>query len=70
MHGFSILKFMPLWSARKKPTGYEKAMKVELRILLPGCCKGDIKPIDGAIMLGNKTLASEYIILLLGMQHT
>lgn len=66
-----ILKFMLLWSARKKPTQNQKATKAELDILLSGCCKGGTKPIDGAIMLGNKGhLLLRLITLLQGMQYS
>ena len=46
-------------------------MKVDLRILIPGCCKGGTKPIDGAVLLGNAVFVRKYslrkFIMLQGM---
>lgn len=61
MHGFCILKFIPLWNARNKATGNQKPMKVGLHILITGCCKGGTKPIDGAVMLGNEKIFTSAI---------
>lgn len=37
-------------------TGNQKSMKVGLCILIPGCCEGGTKPIDGAVMLENEKI--------------
>lgn len=36
-------------------------MKIELRILIPGGCKGGTKPIDGAVRLGNEEVLTSKI---------
>ena len=36
-------------------------MEVGLCILIPGCCSGGTKPIDGAIMLGDEKIVTSAI---------
>lgn len=41
-------------------------MKVDLRILIPGCCKGGTKPIGGAVLLGNEKILLKFSMLQTG----
>lgn len=38
-----------------------KPMKTDLCILIPVCCRGGTKPIDGAILLGNEKIFTRKI---------